>query len=167
MRHQPVAGFWRRLRRSNQRDDRVKTVERDLQAFEDVVPRLRFPELEFGSTPHDVPPELDEALDQLEQSHHLRPAADDGEHDDAEAQLQLGVLVEVVENHLRHFAALQLDDDPHAVTIRLVAKVGDPFDGFFPHELGNAFDQFGLVDLIGNLGDDNRLAVPLFVGLDL
>ena len=47
----------------------------------------------------------------------LRPAADDRQHDDAERGLQLGVLVEVVEDDLGHLAALQFDDDPHPVAV--------------------------------------------------
>ena len=39
-------------------------------------------------------------LDELEQVQHARPAADDGQHDDAERRLQLRVLVEVVEDDL-------------------------------------------------------------------
>jgi hypothetical protein len=167
LRHQAVAGFGRRSRPANQRDHRVEVVERDLQPFEDVIARLRLPQLELRAPADDVAAELDEALDQLEQRHHLRPAADDGEHDDAEAQLQLGVLVEVVENHLRHFAALQLDDDAHAVAVRLVPQVGNALDRFLAHQVGDPLDQLRLVHLVGNLGDDDRLAVAFFVGLDL
>ena len=72
---------------------------------------------------------------------HLRPAADDRQHDDAEARLQLGVLVEVVEDDLRHLAALQLDDDPHAVAIGLVAQVGDALDRLLAHQIGDPLDQ--------------------------
>jgi hypothetical protein len=36
----------------------------------------------------------------LDQAQLARLAVDDGQHDDAEAGLQLGVLVEVVEHHL-------------------------------------------------------------------
>ena len=58
------------------------------------------------------------------------------------------VLVEVVENDLRHFAALQLDDDPHAVAIGFVAQVGDALDGLLAHQIGDPLDQLRLVDLI-------------------
>ena len=155
------------LRPANQRDHRVEVVERDLQPFEDVIARFRLPQLELGAPADDLAAELDEALDQLEQRHHLRPAADDGEHDDAEAQLQLGVLVEVVENHLRHFAALQLDDDAHAVAVGLVPQVGNALDRLLAHQIGDPLDQLRLVDLIRDLGDDDRLAVAFLVGLDL
>ncbi len=87
---------------------------------------------------------------------HPRPAADDRQHDDAERGLQLCVLVEVVEDDLRHFAALQLEHDAHAVAIGLVAQVRYPLDDLFPHQLGDVLEQSLLVDLVGNLGDDNR-----------
>ena len=67
------------------------------------------------------------------QRQHARPAADDRQHDDAERRLQLRVLVEVVEDHLGLLAALQLDDDPHAVAVRLVAQIGDALDRLLAH----------------------------------
>src|SRR5262249_7541148 len=86
---QAFAGLWHRLRRADERDDRVEVIERDLEPFENVISRLGLPQLEFGAAPHDVAAEGNEALDHLEQRHHLRAAADDRQHDDAEAQLQL------------------------------------------------------------------------------
>ena len=141
-------------------------VERDLQPFEDVVPRLGLAQLELGAAAHDLAAEVDEALDHLEERHHLRAAADDGEHDDAEAELQRRVLVEVVEDDLRHFAALQLDDDPHAVAIGLVAQIGNAFDRLLADEVGDPLDELRLVDLVRNLGDDDRLPVALLGRLD-
>ena len=60
LRHQPVARFGRALRRANQRDHRVEVIERDLQAFEDVIARLGLAQLELGAAAHDLAPELDE-----------------------------------------------------------------------------------------------------------
>ena len=86
LRHQALARLGDGLRPANQLDHRVEVIERDLQAFEDVVARLGLAQLELGPPADDLAAELDEALDQLEQGQHLRPAADDGEHDDAEAR---------------------------------------------------------------------------------
>ena len=122
-RHQPFAGFGRRLGRPDQRDHRIEVIERDLQPFQDVIAGFGFPEFEFGSPADDLAAELNEALNELQEVQHLRPPADDGEHDDAETRLQRGVFVEVVENDVGHFAALQLDDDAHAFAVRLVAEV--------------------------------------------
>src|SRR5262249_55054121 len=166
IRHQAFAGFWRCFRGPDQRDHRVEMVERDLQSFEDVIARLGFAQFELSSPADDLAAELNEALDELQEVQHLRPPADDGEHDDAKAGLQGRVFVEVVENHLWHFAALQLDHDPHAFAVRLVAEIGNALDGFLAHQVGDAFDQLGFVDLIGNLREHDRRAVALLVGLD-
>ena len=101
LRDQAVARLGHGLRPANQLDDRVEVVERDLQTFEDVVSRLGLAQLELRAAHDDLAAEVDEAVDELREIQHLRPPADDGEHDDAEALLQLRVLVEVVENDLR------------------------------------------------------------------
>ena len=106
-----------------------------------MVPRLGFAQLELGTADDDLAPEIDEALDQLGEVQHLGPPADDGEHDDAEALLQLRVFVEIVEDHFRHFAALQLDDDAHALAIGFVAQIGNTFDGLLTDQLGNFLDE--------------------------
>ena len=94
-----------------------------------------------------------------DQAQFARLAVDDGQHDHAEVDLQLGVLVEIVENHLGLLAALQLEDDAHAVAIALVANFRNAFELLFVHQRGGGFDQASLVHLVRNLGDDDRLAV--------
>ena len=132
-----------------------------MQAFEDVRARLGLAQLELGAPPDDLAAELDEVLDDVDERQHARPAADDRQHDDAERRLQLRVLVEVVEDDLGHLAALQLDDDPHAVAVGLVAQIGDALDRLLAHELGDVLEQPLLVDLVRNLGDDDRDLVAL------
>ena len=161
LRHQPFARFGRVLRSANQLDHLVEVIERDLQAFEDVRARLGLAQLELGAAADDLAAELDEVLDDLDERQHLRPAADDRQHDDAERRLQLRVLVEVVQHDLRHFAALQLDDDAHAVAVGLVAQIGDAFDRLLAHQLGDLLEQPLLVDLVRDLGDDDRDLVAL------
>ena len=94
-----------------------------LQALEDVRARLGFPKLELDAAPDHVAPEFDEVLDDFEEPEHAGPAAHDGEQRDAIPHLELGVLVEVVEDDVRQLAPLELDDDPHALAARLVAQV--------------------------------------------
>ena len=77
------------------------------------------------------------------------------------------VLVEVVQHDLADFAALQLDDDAHAVAVRLVADVGDAFERLVAHQVGDPFEQRALVDLVRDLGDDDLLAIALLHRLDL
>jgi hypothetical protein len=127
---------------------------------------LRLAQLELGAPAHHVAAELDEVLDDLEQAHHLRAAAGDRQHDDPERRLQRRVLVEVVQYDVRQLAALQLDHDPHAVAIRLVAEIADPFDRLLSREIRDLLDQSRLVDLVRDLGDDDRLLVALLALLD-
>src|SRR5207237_6110840 len=108
---------------ANQLDDLVEAVERDSQPLEDVMASFGLPQLELGPAPDDVAPEFDEGLHDLEQVEDPRPTADDRQHDDAEARLKRRVLVQIVEDDLRHLAPLQLDDDSHAFPIRLVAQL--------------------------------------------
>ena len=141
LRHQAVARLGRVLRRADERDHRVEVVERDLQALEDVGARLGLAQLELGAPAHDLAAELDEVSISSTSVQHLRPAADDRQHDDAEAALQRRVLVEIVQDDLADLAALQVDDDAHAVAIGLVADVGDAFDRLLAHQLGDPLDQ--------------------------
>ena len=95
----------------------------------------------------------------------LRAVVDDGEHDDAEGLLHRRQLVELVEHDVGVGVALQLDDDAHAVAVRLVAQVGDALDPLLVHQLGDALDEARLVHLVGDLGDDDRDAAGALVGL--
>jgi hypothetical protein len=104
---------------------------------------------------------IDEAANGLIQTQLPRLAVDHREEDHREAFLHLRVLVELVQDDLRLRAALELDDDPHAVAVALVAHVADVVDDLFVYQLRDALDQLGLVHLVGDLGDDDRL---LFLG---
>ena len=162
-RHQPFLGLGRRFRAPDQGDDRVQPVEGDLQAEQDVGAGLRLFQLEDGAAGDDLAPVVDEMADHLFEGEDLRPVVDDGEHDDAEGGLHLGMLVELVEEHLGVLVLLQLDDDPHPVPVRLVPEIRDPLDLLLPHQFGDLLDQPRLVHLVGDLGDDDRLPFGLFL----
>ena len=141
-------------------------VERDPQAVENVRARFGLAQLEFDAAADHLAAEVDEELDDVDQAEHPRAPRHDRQRDDAEGLLQLGVLVEIVQHHLADFAALQLDDDAHAVAIRLVAQVGDAVDRLFAHQLRDALEQAGLVQLIRDLVDDDLLAIAFLRRLD-
>ena len=82
-------------------------------------------------------------------------AVDEGEHDDAEAVLQLRVLVQLVEDDVRRAVAAQLDDDAHAAAVGLVAQICDAVDLLVADELGDFLDETRLVDLIRELRDED------------
>ena len=116
-----------------------------------------------GAALHDVDAMVDEDADGFSEAELARLAVDHGQEDHGEAFLQLGVLVELVEHDLRLRAALEADDEAHAVAIALVARaVGadvDVGDDFVFDQLGDALEERGLVDLVGKLGDDERLEI--------
>src|SRR6185503_20539937 len=84
---------------------------------------------------------------------------DQRDHVDAEGVLQLRLLVQVVEDDLGHFAALELDHHAHAGLVAFVLDVADALELLLVDELGDALEQRLLVHLIGNLVDDDRLAL--------
>src|SRR4029077_11480090 len=93
--------------------------------------------------------ESDERGDDLAQGQLLRSATIQRQHVDAEARLQRGVAVELVEDNIGLGVALQFDDDAQALAVALVAQIGDTLDQFLADSLGDALDQLRLVDLVG------------------
>src|SRR5580658_3274145 len=102
---------------------------------------------------------FDKVFDRREQAQFARLSVDDGQIDDAEARLELSVLVKIVENNLGLFATLQLEDDAHAVPVALVANLRNAFDLFLVNQSRRAFDEPRLIYLIRNFGDDDLLAI--------
>ena len=140
-------------------DDFVDDVEGLEQAFEDVGAGFGFFEVETHPPDHHRFAVIEEVDQHLLEVQHLRLVVDDRQRVDAEGDLELGLLVERVEQDLGDFAPFELDHHADAAAVGLVAQVGDAFDLFFADQLGDAFDQAGLVDLIGDLLDDDRLTV--------
>ena len=68
---------------------------------------------------------VDVVAEHLAQRQRARHVVDQRDHVDAERRLQRRVLVELVEHDLRDRVALELDHDPHAAAVGLVAQVGD------------------------------------------
>ena len=135
------AGLLRGAGGADERDHRVQVVEGDGVALEDVGPRLGLAQLEGGAPAHHLAAEVEEELADLEQVQHPRPLLDDGQHDDAEGVLELGVLVEVVEDDLRRLALLHVDHDAHAAAVALVPDVGDALDALLVVQLGDLLDE--------------------------
>ena len=95
-----------------------------------------------------------------------RLAADQCHHVHAEHTLHGGVFEEIVQDHVGVFAAFHLDHHAHAALVGLVAQFADAFDLAVLDQLGDLFEQIGLVHLVRQFGDDNALTPALLVGLD-
>ena len=80
-----------------------------------------------------------------------------GKHDHGYVLLKLGVLVETVQDYLGVGVLLEFDDDPQSFSGTFVSDLGDAFQLFKLYKLCHLLDQGSLVDLEGDLGDDDLL----------
>ena len=95
------AGFGAGAGCADDADDGVEIVEGNLVAFEDVLALAGLAQQEDGAALHDVDAVIDEGADGLVEAELARLAVEHGQEDHGEAFLQLGVLVELVEDDLR------------------------------------------------------------------
>ena len=98
---------------------------------------------------------LDVVDQHIPQIHHLRLVVDQRQHDNTESILQLRVLEQMVQHDSGVHVVPQLDDDAHALPVRLIAQVGDAFDLLVFDQLRDFLDQVGFVDQIRKLRDDD------------
>ena len=157
--HQRCARRRRIGRGADEADHLVDVGDRDREADLGmrVVAGLR--EQELGAPRDDILTEVEERAQHVVQRQHLRPAAVQRDHVRAEARLQRGEAPELVQDDVGDRVAPELDDDAHAVAVGFVAQVRDALDPLLAHEFGDLLDQRRLVDLIGDLADDQGLAV--------
>ena len=123
-----IARLPRRASRANQPDHLVQVLEGFLESQQEMLALARLAQLILGAPPDHFDAVLDEVLDDVDEAQFARLPVHDRKHDHAEAGLELGVLIEVVQHHFGLLAALQLEDDAHAVAVALVAYVADALD---------------------------------------
>ena len=151
----------------DQADDLVDIRQRHGQAFQDVGALARLAQVEHRAPRDHVAAVTDKGFQALLEVQQLRTAVNQRHHVDAEHVLQLGMLVEVVQHHLGHLAALQVDHHAHAVLVRLVAQPGDALDLLVLDQLGDLFQQPRLVHLVRQLGNHDLLPALAVVALDM
>ena len=144
---------------ADQRDDLVDIRDGDGEADQDVGPLARFAQQMLDPAPDDLLAEVGESADHVLEVQHLGPAAVQRHHVAAERALERREAIELIAHHVGHGLALQLDHDAHACAIAFVTNVGNAFDLLVAYELGDLLDHRGLVHLIRDLGDDERLPV--------
>ncbi len=85
------------------------------------------------------------------------------QHIQMEGALKIREFVKPVEDFLRLGIAVEINRHAQAVLVGFITDIFDAVNLFFRHQLGNLFQQIGFLHLIGNLGDDNLVAIGLFV----
>ena len=157
--HEQGAGLRRVGRAADGGDDLVDVGHRDGESAQHVAALAGAAQLEGGAPRHHLLAERHEGLEEAAQRQRLGPPAVEGQHVAAEEGLHRREAVELVERHLGGGVALELDDDAHAVAVGFVLDVGDPVDALVAGGLGDPLDHGRLVDLVGDLVDDDGVAV--------
>ncbi len=108
---------------------------------------------------YDLFAERDKGREQILQVHYLRTAAIQRNDVRPKGRLQWRIAVELIEDDLAHGIALKLDHHAIALAVRFIAQRGNAGDLLVAPQLADALDHRGLVHLVGNFGDDDRLAI--------
>jgi hypothetical protein len=157
-RHQAFASDHRIGRAADHLDHLVDVGHSDGEANQHMGAVARVLQLVARAPRQDLGAEANEGLEQLLEAHQSRPAGVERECVDAERGLQRREAVELVQHHIGHRLALQLDHQTHPVAITLVAHLGHALDFLVAHHLGDALVQSRLVLLVGDFRDDDRFA---------
>ncbi len=117
---------------------------------------LCFFEVVLRSARNDLTLELQIFLQNFFERQGFRLAVYKRNLNDAVSDLQLCILEQMIEDNLRVRVALQIHNHAHTLAAGIVVDVGNALNTLILHEVGDAFNQPRLVDLIGKLGHDNR-----------
>ena len=71
----------------------------------------------------------------------------------------------MIENYLTVCVVLVLDNDTHTVLTRLIADISDTLNSLVLNKISHCNAKLLLVDLVGDLGDDNSVLFILDLGL--
>ena len=145
----------------DQLDNFIDVGQRNGQAFEQMRAVSSLAQVEDRAPGNHFAPVQDESIENLLEVEQTRLAVDQRHHVDAEHVLHLGLLVQVVQNHVGNFTAAQFDHHAHAVLVGFVTQTGNALEAFLLDQLGNFLQQARLVYLVGQLGDDNALLARL------
>ena len=99
----------------------------------------RLAQIEHRTAGDDFAAVAQEGVEHFLQVEQARLAFDQRHHVHAEGVLHLRLLVQIVQDHVGVFAALELDVDAHARLVGLVAQVGDAVNLLFAHQLANFY----------------------------
>ena len=138
-------------------NDLVNVVLGDEQPLQQVGPLLGLALFIAGAAGDDLLLEGEVLVQNIPQGENpgLSLVVHQGQHIDGKGGLQLGLGEQMVQHHLGVGIVLELDDHPHAVAVGLIPEVGDALQPLFLHLLGDGGDEHALVDLVGQLCDND------------
>lgn len=161
--HEGDAGLGGVLGAADQGDDLVNVVQGDEEAFQDVGPLLRLPELKEAPAAHHLLAVVQVVAHQVQEGEDLGLPVHDGEEVHREGGLEGGVLVELVQDHLGVGAPLELNGDPQALPVGLVPEAHDVLNLLGLDQGGDLGDEARLVHLVGDLRHHQDGPLPLLL----
>ena len=129
--HQAVARGARIGRSADHLNDLIDIGDSNRKAHQDMGAVAGLVEQELGAAGDDLFAEGDEGDQKILQVHHLRTAAVERQHVGGKIALQRREAIELVQHHVRHRVALQLDHDAKAVAVGFVAQIAEIPSIFF------------------------------------
>ncbi len=123
--------------------------------------RLRLRQIELSAALDDVETMLDVNAQCLLEGQRTGFAIDQRQQVDAEGGLHRGALVQFAQNRFGFGVLGHLQNDTHPLSVGFIAQVRQPFEMSIARQLGNAFDEAGLVDHVRKFGDDDSALAAL------
>ena len=121
--HQHVFRFAIGVGRADDLDYLIDVVEGNYEALQNMCASLRFGQVVARTTLHNLFLMQDVIVENFLQGQHARNTVNQRQHVAAKANLQLGVLIQLVEHNLRDSILLQLDNDIDAMAVGAVMNV--------------------------------------------
>ena len=147
--HEVRLRLFGRLRGADDLDDAVDVVDGDDQALDDLLPRARLLELEQRAARDHVAAVVDEVRQRVLERQDLRLPVDDGQHVTPNDDCSGVILYRLLSTTAGTASLLQLEDDAHAVAVRLVADVADALELLVLDQLGDLLDRRALFTMYG------------------
>ena len=153
--------FFIRLRIADDVDDFIEVILSDEQAIHDVHAFLSLAQIKAGATRMHVKTVIHVALEEVAQGHTLGTTVIQGNHIRAEGRLQIGVLVQLIQDHFTRIGILlQFNDDAYAFfEVGLIADICNPLDDAILHEFGHLGNHRRLVHHVRDRGDQDAFAL--------
>ena len=164
--HQPRLGRGGVVAAADEGDDLVDDVEGLDAALEDVLALPRLVEAEPRAPGDDLDLVARVAVERRAQVERARHAADQRDHVDGEAGLQLGELEQLVEHDVGVGVALEQDAQIGLAARRAVVDVGDAFEVAGVDELLDARRDRRAARLVRQRGDDDLHPAALVSSID-
>ena len=165
LRHQGGAGLGAIGRRPDRRDDGIEHVDGAQEAFDDMRTVARFLQSVRRPTLNDLDLVVDVVRQRLREVQRARHAVHEGQHVDAEARLQRGLLVEVVQHDVGVGVALQVDDQRRLLVGRRIAHPTDAVEVTGPHQFRDLLLNHLDGGLVRELGDDDAVSAASLLDL--